>query len=118
MQIPRGKAWDFLIATLIAEVSRLIRLFNSGKGWEPVAKYMLQVFLPLLLQKPSHKSKNREHIKYLNKRMEWWKHGKPEELISECEAIQKRLKISQNQKTIRPKSFLQINVTRSVEKGP
>ena len=58
MQIPRGKAWDFLIATLIAEVSCLIRLFNSGKGWEPVAKYMLQVFLPLLLQKPSHKSKN------------------------------------------------------------
>jgi len=54
MQIPRGKARK----TLIAEVSRLIRLFNSGKGWEPVAKYMLQVFLPLLLQKPSHKSKN------------------------------------------------------------
>jgi len=29
-----------------------------------------------------------------NKRMEWWKHGKLEELISECEAIQKRLKRS------------------------
>ena len=29
-----------------------------------------------------------------NKRMEWWKHGKIEELISECEAIQKRLKRS------------------------
>jgi len=26
--------------------------------------------------------------------MEWWKHGKLEELISECEAIQKRLKRS------------------------
>jgi len=47
---------------------------------------MLQVFLPLLLQKTSLNSKNREHLKYLKKRMEWWKHGKLEELISECEA--------------------------------
>jgi len=31
--------------------------------------------------------KNRERVKYLNKRMEWWKHRKLEELISECEAI-------------------------------
>jgi len=36
--------------------------------------------------------KNREHVKYLNKRMEWWKHRRIEELILECEAIQKRLK--------------------------
>jgi len=55
---------------------------------------MLQVLLPLILQKPSLKSKKREHVKYLNKRMEWWKHGKLEELISECEAIQKGLKRS------------------------
>jgi len=27
--------------------------------------------LPLLLQKPSLKSKNREHVKYMNERMEW-----------------------------------------------
>jgi len=90
MQIPRGKVGK----TLIAEVTRLIRLFNSSKRWEPVAIHMLQVFLPLLLRKPSLKSKNREHVKYLNKRMEWWKHGNLEELISECEAIQKRLEIS------------------------
>jgi len=51
---------------------------------EPVAIHMLQVFLPLLLQKPSLKSKNREYVKYLNKSMKWWKHGKLEELISEC----------------------------------
>jgi len=44
--------------------------------------------------KPSLKSKNREHIKDLNKIMEWWKHRKLQELISECEAIQTRLKKS------------------------
>jgi len=90
MQIPRGKAGK----TLIAEVTCPIRLFNTNKRWESVAIHMLQVFLPLILQKPSLKSKNREHVKYLNKRMEWWKHGKLEELISECEAIQTRLKRS------------------------
>ena len=38
--------------------------------------------------------KKKEHVKYLNKRMEWWKHGKIDELISECEAIQKKLERS------------------------
>ena len=78
MQIPRRKAGK----TLIAEVSRLIGLLAVKD--EPVAIHMLQVFLPLLLQKPSLKSKNREYVKCLNKSMKWWKHGKLEELISEC----------------------------------
>jgi len=50
-QIPRGKAGK----TFIEEVSHLIGLFNGCKRWEPVAIHMLQVFLPLLLQKPSLK---------------------------------------------------------------
>jgi len=83
MQIPRGKAGK----TLVAEMTRLIRLFNSSKRLESVAIHMLQIVLPLILQKPSLKSKNREHVKYLNKRIEWWKHGKLQELISKCEAI-------------------------------
>jgi len=41
--------------TFIAEVSRLVGLFNGCKRWEPVAIHMFQVFLPLLLQKPSLK---------------------------------------------------------------
>jgi len=41
--------------------------------------------------------------------MEWWKQGKLEELLSECEAVQTRLKKSlfiQHQKTIRLESLL------------
>jgi len=94
MQISRGKAGK----TLIAQVFRLIGLFNDSKRWKPIAIDMLQFFLPLLFQKPSFKSINREHVKYLNKRIEWWKHGKLE-LISECEAIQTRLKKSFKTKT-------------------
>ena len=51
MQIPRGRAGK----TLIAEVSCLIGLFNYSKKWEPVEIHMQQVFLPLLLLKPSLK---------------------------------------------------------------
>jgi len=63
MQIPKGKAGK----TLITKVSHLIGPFYSSKRWEPATIHMLQVHLPLLLQKPSPKSKNREHVKYLNK---------------------------------------------------
>ena len=91
MQIPRGKAGK----TLIAEVTRLIRLFNSSKRWESVAIHMLQVLLPLILQKPSPKSKTKNMSNTWTK--EWNggnTDGKIEELISECEDIQKRLKRS------------------------
>jgi len=46
--MPRGEARK----TLIAKVSRFIGLFNDSKRREPLAIHMLQVFLPLLLQKP------------------------------------------------------------------
>jgi len=106
--------------TPTAEMSHLIGLFDYSKKWEPVAIHihMLQVFLPLLLQKPSLKSKNREmreYVKYLNEWMEWWKQGKLEELISECEAIQTRLKKavkSKKQSDLKAFCALMLQVTR------
>jgi len=116
MQIQRGNTGK----TLIAEVSCLIGLFNCSKKWESAAIHMLLVFLPLLLQKPSLKSKNIEHVKYLNKRLEWWEHRKLQELISECEAIQTRLKKSViNKKQSDWKTFCRLMIdTRTSEKGP
>jgi len=114
MQIPRGKSGK----TLITEVTHLIRLFNSSKRWESITTHMLQVLLPLILQKSSLKSKNREHLKYLNKRMEWWKHGKQEELISECDDIQKRLKRSINsKKQSDQKAFCRLMLQGQVKKA-
>jgi len=87
-------------------VSHFIGLFNDSKRWEPVAIQTLQVFLPLLLHKPSLKSKNGEHIKYLNKRMEWWKHGKLAELIKSVKLFRKDSKNHSKSRTIRPESLL------------
>ena len=62
--------------------------------------------------------KKKEHVKYLNKRMEWWKHGKIEELILECEAIQKKLKRSvKNKKQSDQKAFSRLMLQGQVKKA-
>ena len=45
----------------------------------------------LLLQKPSAKSKAKEHSLHLLRRLEMWKKGHLSLLINETKAIQKRL---------------------------
>jgi len=54
----------------------------------------------------------------LNKRIEWWKHGKLEELISECEAIQTTLKKSfKTKKQSDQKSFCTLMLQGLVKKA-
>ena len=84
---PKGKAGkDFVI-----EITRLMQLFNNRTKWESLALQLLNIFIPLMLQKPSAKSKAKDHTRYLNKRIELWKSGKVSEIMSECKEIQKRL---------------------------
>ena len=88
-EVPRGKCGqDF-----IAEVDRLIQHFNTGSRLETVALNLVVVFFPLMLQKPSKRSKSSDHKRYLSKRLLWWKEGKMMELLAEAEEIQKRLKV-------------------------
>ena len=50
--------------------------------------------------------------------MEWWKHGKLEELTSECEAIQKRLKRSvKTKKQSDRKAFCRLMLQGQVKKA-
>ena len=51
---------------------------------------------PLLLQKPSKKSKAKDHTKYLSKRLELWKDGNLSAIVHEGKEIQKRLVSSKN----------------------
>ena len=59
---------------------------------------LVHIFIPIMLQKPSARSKNRDHIKYLSKRLEMWKNGQLSELMSECEEIQLNLQRSTKRK--------------------
>ena len=72
----------------------------------------------MMLQKPSAKSKNRDHIRYLEKRLNWWKEGKIEELIEEGKAIQKNLsKLNESKRAAELKAFTRLMVQGKLKKA-
>ena len=70
-KLPGGKCGK----AFVSEVGNLINLWVDKSKTESVALTALHVFVPLMLQKPSKKSKNRDHIRYLKERLEKWKIG-------------------------------------------
>ena len=87
MLVPRGKAGkDF-----ITELTRIINLFVYATPWEGLALPLLHIFIPMMLQKPSSKSKAKDHAKYLKERLIKWSGGFLEEVMKEAREIQKRL---------------------------
>ena len=85
--LPTGKVGE----NFIAELTRVITLFNEGGAFEPVAMMMATIMFPLLLQKPSPSSKTSDHVKYLERRLVMWKEGKLKNLLNEGKAIQSRM---------------------------
>ena len=93
--VPRGKVGK----AFLAELNRMFQLFNNKTQFEPIALHLVQIYIPLMLQKPSAKSKNRDHIRYLEKRLKWWTEFKLDELVEEGRAIQKNLSRLQESKS-------------------
>ena len=60
----------------------------------------LMVLPALLLQKPSAKSKTKDHTACLTRRLEDWKLGNIEKLIQEARAIQKKLCSSRKNRNV------------------
>jgi hypothetical protein len=85
--LPSGKAGE----EFIEELTKLYRHFNSGTAFEPIALTLATLIFPLLLQKPSPKSRSKDHVRFLEKRLVQWKLGKIKELLCEGRAIQGRL---------------------------
>ena len=54
----------------IEEMTKTVSLFTSSSALEEVALTMVMVMPPLLLQKPSRKSKTKEDVTYLEKRLQ------------------------------------------------
>ena len=83
--VPPGKSGtDF-----IKELTRLLQLFVDETKWMRLALARVHIFIPLMLQKPSAKSKARDHTKYLEKRLKWWNLGGLDSVLSENPEIQK-----------------------------
>ena len=103
--LPRGKSGT----DLVKEIDRLVNLFVRKTGWERLALSLLHIFLPLMLQKPSAKSKPREHAKYLTTRLERWRNGELKSLMAETTEIQKRLrKAKSGKEESREKAFIRL----------
>ena len=86
-KLPRGKAGtDF-----IKELTKLIKMFVDDTKWSRIALALVHIFIPLVMQKPSSKSKAKDNAKYLENRLKLWTEGKINSLLAEGREIQKRL---------------------------
>ena len=76
----------------VAELARLYEAFASESALVSVAALTAAMTLPaLMLQKPKVKSKVKEHITCLRRRLSLWEMGEIVELLREGRAIQKSL---------------------------
>ena len=87
-QLPRGKCGS----EFIKELTNLLNHFGNKTPWQRLSLTLVHAFIPLMLQKPSSKSKSHKHTKYLTSRLERWKSGNIESLMDEAREIQKRIK--------------------------
>lgn len=86
-KVPSGKhGKEFVRCT-----SSLINHFNNDSSLQQAAMTALMVMPALLLQKPSRRSKTKDHNRHLENRLKMWQDGNITGLIKEGKAIQKRL---------------------------
>ena len=87
-KIPSGKAGkDF-----INEMTFWLRQFNIKSKLNKIALKVMMVLPTLLLQKPSQKSKAKQHTLSLERRITLWREGKISELEREVRHIQSKFK--------------------------
>ena len=93
--LPRGKVGT----EFIKELTRLIRLSTTTENkWFRLSLAMVHIFIPMMLQKPSAKSKAKDHAKYLDKRLKLWQTGDIKSIMNENTEIQNKLKQGQEKK--------------------
>ena len=95
-KVPSGKAGK----QFIVELSFWIRQFNVASNINSVSLKTFMILPALLLQKPSAKSKAKQHSECLSRRLALWKNGEVIELLKESRLIQKRLQSSRKSKSI------------------
>ena len=85
--LPSGKAGK----AFISELARLYQSYADNSTLECIALKACSVMQSLLLQKPHAKSKTKEHIACLERRLVLWTEGNIEKLMTEGKCIQKYL---------------------------
>ena len=89
--VPRENAGE----NFLSEATRITNLYNNDTPLKSIALKSFSVFLPMMLQKPNHNSKAKDHCKYLQNRLQFWEKGDLRSILNECCEIQKRLETAQ-----------------------
>lgn len=77
--------------SFVVETARLLQAFTDGSALQCIALKASLVMHALPLQKPSQKSKARDHVAHLKRRLEMWREGNIQVLIQEGRCIQRHL---------------------------
>ena len=86
-KVPFGKAGK----SFVSELASLYKAFVSSSAMESIAMKAIIVLPILLLQKPSAKSKAKEHNACLERRLNTWLGGDLSDLLLEGRTIQRRI---------------------------
>ena len=86
-KVPTGKSGK----EFVRELSSLFSAFASASSMESIALKATVIMPILLLQKPHRRSKTKDHITCLERRLQVWKEGNLNELTLEGRTIQSRL---------------------------
>ena len=86
-KVPFGRAGK----AFVSELASLYRAFATSSAMESIAMKAAIVLPILLLQKPSRKSKAKEHSTCLERRLSTWQDGDLNDLLLEGRTIQRRI---------------------------
>ena len=86
-KLPTGRA----AKEFLSELTLWLQHFNNKTEFQGISLKVYHTLPALLLQKPSGRSKAKEHLKKLEERLEKWKAGDIEGLLKEGDTIQQHL---------------------------
>ena len=98
--------------SFIDKISWLMNKWMHESPLKDIGFKAIMVMPSLLLQKPSRKSKSRDHLKSLENQMKLWNAGEMMELLKEGETIQKDLRVSNTPST--PLSETHLNAVKGL----
>ena len=85
--LPSGKADK----NFVSEMSRLLQAYADATSLESIALKPFVVLLVLVLEKPHARSKCRDHVQCVQRRLDLWHLGRFDELLREGRTLQNRL---------------------------
>ena len=93
--LPSGQAGK----SFIKLCTEWLNVYNNNSLYQRIAMKVVMVLPALMLQKPSRKSKTKDHVKVLEERLKLWNEGNLNDLYRHSYTIQKKLQQSKKQRS-------------------